>query len=118
MPAFGFAVGMERLISLMPGEIVPSEGIDLAIVCLGREGWEAAVDMARKIRGEGWRVVMPLTGRPMGAQLKRAGRLGARFALFVGRDELEAGRFGLKDFTTGEQIEVDETGLLVRLGED
>ena len=39
----------------------------------------------------------------MGAQLKRAERQGARFALFVGKDEVTAGLYGLKDLQTGEQ---------------
>jgi histidyl-tRNA synthetase len=118
MPAFGFAVGMERLISLMPEDLVPPDRIDLAIVCLGREGWEGSVEMARKVRTAGRSVIMPLIDRPMGAQIKRAGRMGARFALFVGKDELAAGRFGLKNLATGEQTTVDESGLLARLGED
>jgi len=56
-------------------------------------------------------VAMPLTERPLGAQMKRAERLGARFALFVGEAELKQGRFGLKNLRTGEQIEVDEAGI-------
>jgi histidyl-tRNA synthetase len=47
----------------------------------------------------------------MGAQLKRAERLGARFALFVGATELERGRYGLKNLASGEQIEVDAAGI-------
>jgi len=54
---------------------------------------------------------MPLTERPLGAQMKRAERLGARFALFVGEAELASGRFGLKNLATGEQIEVDRAGI-------
>jgi len=54
---------------------------------------------------------MPLTERPLGAQIKRAERLRARFALFVGETELSRGRFGLKDLASGEQIEVDEAGI-------
>jgi len=43
--------------------------------------------------------------------MKRAERLGARFALFVGANELAAGRFGLKDLSSGVQVEVDEAGI-------
>ena len=48
--------------------------------------------------------------------MKRADRLGARFAMFVGAAELESGKFGLKDLATGRQTETDEAGLLARLG--
>jgi histidyl-tRNA synthetase len=63
------------------------------------------------LRARGLRVAMPLTERPLGAQIKRAERLRARFALFVGEAELARGRFGLKNLTSGEQIEVDEAGI-------
>lgn len=117
MPAFGFAVGMERLISLLPEDRGRSHGVDLTLVCLGAEGWEAAIDLARRLRSAGARVVMPVTERPMGAQLKRATRLGARYAVFVGKDELAAGRFGFKNLETGEQVEIDEADLFARFGE-
>jgi histidyl-tRNA synthetase len=52
----------------------------------------------------------------MGAQLKRADRLGARYAVFVGAEELAAGRFGLKDLRSGEQVPVDGDTLVERLG--
>jgi len=44
----------------------------------------------------------------MGAQLRRADKAGARFALFVGQDELARERFGLKNLVTGEQVEAAE----------
>jgi histidyl-tRNA synthetase len=54
----------------------------------------------------------------MGAQLKRADRAGARFALFVGKDELAAGRYGLKDLRSGVQQVLDEAEIIARVGED
>ena len=60
----------------------------------------------------GLRVAVPLTERPMGAQMKRAERLKARFALFVGEAELARGTFGLKDLKSGEQVEVAEAGIV------
>jgi histidyl-tRNA synthetase len=113
---FGFAVGIERLLSLLDEDRVPHRPIDVALVALGPEGWDACIDLSRRLRGAGVRAVMPLTQRPMGAQVKRADRLGARFALFVGAAELESGKFGLKDLATGRQTETDEAGLLARLG--
>jgi len=37
--------------------------------------------------------------------------------VFVGQDELAAGRFGLKDLRSGEQVTLDETQILARIGE-
>lgn len=113
VPGFGFAMGMERLALLLP-ETKP-RGADLLIVALGAEGWRAAVALARRLRRRGLRVAMPLAERPMGAQLKRAERLGARFALFVGEGEIRGGEYGLKDLGTGEQVALDEEAVVAHI---
>jgi len=116
IPAFGFALGIERLLLLLPKQLATDEGrADIALIALGQEGWDAAVEMARRFRAAGLAVAMPLVERPMGAQLKRANRAGARYALFVGKDEIASGRFGLKDLATGDQVTLDERGILARL---
>jgi histidyl-tRNA synthetase len=103
VPGFGFALGIERLLLLLPDDAPGGATVDLAVVALGPEGFAAAVPLTRTLREQGLAVVMPLASRPLSAQMKRAERQGARFALFVGKDEVAAGRFGLKDLSTGEQ---------------
>jgi len=111
IPGFGFAAGMERLVLVMGENARQGAETDLLLIGLGEAGFRASLGMARTLRASGLRVAMPLAERPMGAQLKRAERLGARFALFVGATELERGRYGLKNLASGEQIEVDAAGI-------
>jgi histidyl-tRNA synthetase len=111
IPGFGFAAGMERLVLVMGRAAVATPASDLLLVGLGEVGFQASIGLAKTLRTRGLGVAMPLTERPLGAQMKRAERLGARFALFVGEAELKQGRFGLKNLRTGEQIEVDEAGI-------
>jgi histidyl-tRNA synthetase len=111
IPGFGFAAGMERLVLVMGETARRGAETDLLLIGLGEAGFRASLGMARTLRASGLRVAMPLAERPMGAQLKRAERLGARFALFVGATELERGRYGLKNLASGEQIEVDAAGI-------
>jgi histidyl-tRNA synthetase len=118
LPGFGFAIGMERLISLMPDVASQAAGCRLALISLGREGWDASIGMAQRLRAAGVECFLPLIERPMGAQLRRADRVGARYALFVGKDELAAGRFGLKDLGTGVQVELGESEIASRLKEE
>ena len=92
-------------------------GVDLALIALGREGWEASVQMARRLRAAGVGCMTPTTERPMGAQMRRADKAGAKFALFVGADELAAGRFGLKDLRTGKQVDVKDNDVAARVKE-
>jgi histidyl-tRNA synthetase len=111
VPGFGFAAGMERLAMLASRGGEGASATDILLVALGPEGFAAAVGLARRLRARGLSIVSPLAPRPLSAQLKRAERLRARFALFVGEGELGRGRFGLKDLATGEQIDVDEDGI-------
>jgi histidyl-tRNA synthetase len=115
IPGFGFAIGIERLVMLLPEGRTADRGTDLAIVGLGPDGWRASVGLARRLRAAGIAVAMPLAERPLGAQMKRAERLGARWAVFVGSGELAAGRFGVKNLETGEQVDWDEATLTERV---
>lgn len=116
VPGFGFAAGIERMILLMPESSDDSGAVDVLLVTLGEPGWRAAVGMARTLRERGIRAAMGSCERPMGSQLKRADRLGARFALFVGETEIREGRFGLKDLRTGiqETVSLSEVASRVR----
>jgi histidyl-tRNA synthetase len=116
IPGLGFAMGIERTILLLPDDAGATSTVDVALVGLGREGFEAAARMARRMRDAGLRVVVPVAERPMGAQLKRADRMGARFAVFVGADEIARGEFGVKDLQTGKQESMDELGIIARCG--
>jgi len=53
----------------------------------------------------------------MKAHFARANKLGAAWVLIVGDDELESGRFGLKDMATGRQIQGPREYLLAFLVE-
>jgi histidyl-tRNA synthetase len=110
-------MGMERLISLMPEAAGQPAGIDLALVALGREAWEVSIGMAQRLRARGVGCLAPLAERPLGAQLRRADKSAARFALFVGKEEIAAQRFTLKDLRTGQQSEVGEDEVPDRLRE-
>jgi histidyl-tRNA synthetase len=115
IPAFGFAIGMERLMLSLPDSRADDDRPDVALIALGPEGREACVQMARRLRSAGLIAVMPLVDRPMGAQLKRADKATARYALFVGREEIMEGLFGLKDMTTGKQVTLDEQSIIALL---
>jgi histidyl-tRNA synthetase len=116
VPGFGFAAGMERLVMAMGEAAAEPAGCDVLLVALGDAGFRAAVAMAQRLRARGLSVALPTTERPMGAQLKRAERLGAHFAAFVGEDEIAKGRYGFKNLATGEQVDVDEAGIAAALG--
>jgi len=117
IPGLGFAMGIERTIMLLPEERGTRPAFDVALVSLGSEGARASVEMAQRLRAGRLRVVTPVAQRPMGAQLKRADKLGARFAVFVGADEIATGKYGFKNLSTGDQESLDEATIIARCGD-
>lgn len=62
--------------------------------------------IARDLRGAGFKAVTPLAVGGFGAQLKQAVKLGARFAVLLGDDELKQGAVAVKDLAKQEQATV------------
>ncbi|MDH3592934.1 MAG: histidine--tRNA ligase, partial [Planctomycetota bacterium] len=117
VPGFGFAIGTERLLICADRERATDPAPAVALIGLGAEGFRRASEFAERFRKAGLSVLVPLVERPMGAQMKRADRLGVRRAMFVGEREIEAGRFGVKDLRTGDQSDVELDDLVRVLGE-
>jgi histidyl-tRNA synthetase len=111
-PGFGWAMGLERLLLVVPEEAVrPRAGVDLFVVSLGEEGRREGRRLVGELRRAGLRVLYDTRGRALGGQMKRAGRSGARWAVFLGEEELAGGAARLKDLSSGEQESVSLSDL-------
>jgi len=108
VPGFGFAIGLERVILLLPEDHpeLPAQGVDLFLVAVGDEAHHHLTDLARRLRGEGLSVLYETRPRALGAQMKRANRLQARLALILGQEELARQACVLKRMSDGFQKEV------------
>jgi len=120
-PAVGWALGIERVVELMraDGQTLGLPTPDVYMVAVGDEARRRSFALAESLRRSlpGTRVS---TGQPsagLKAQLRRADKSGARFALIIGAEELAAGRVSLKDLRSDAgQHALSESELLVRLG--
>jgi histidyl-tRNA synthetase len=119
-PGIGFAMGVERLVSLMEEEgVVPAVLHPHAyVVRVGEAAERAAFKLAERLRDElpGLRLQMDCSGGGFGNQLKRADKSGALVALVLGDDEVAVGRVALKPLRGGEQEDVSWAALPGRLG--
>ena len=107
-PATGFAVGMERVVTLLTDKQTPvSKKPDLFIAALGETADRASFKWMAALRKKGIWVELDYTSKGLKSQMKKAGRLGAEKVLIVGDDELDSGRGILRDMVTKEQVEVD-----------
>ena len=122
VPAVGFAVGMERLLITMEKqgllEHIEPEGPQVYVVLQDRELKSYAVDVCDSLRRSGIRSEMDLGGRSIKAQMREANKVGAAYALFVGRNEVESRAYGLKDLKTAEQECFSLQEIVSRIGKD
>jgi histidyl-tRNA synthetase len=105
---FGFALGLERLILLIPEDhpdLRPA-GVDLFLVAMGEAAHGRVFALARRLRAAGFSVRHDFRPRSLGPQMKRADRLGARLALILGEEELAREACVLKRMADASQEEV------------
>jgi len=109
-PAVGFAAGVERLALLLSSAGVPTVAPDLYIVPMA--GAEAlAFSLADALRdSRKLRVEVGVAGHKLKSQMRRADRVGARFALVLGDEELANRRGKLKNLKDASTVEVTLTG--------
>ncbi len=104
-PAVGWAMGMERLNSLLPvpqpqklnGYIVSTSPVD-------------AFELAEELRNEGFNIEFDLSNKKFTKQLEKASKV-ADYALILGEDEIKAGKVSVKNLATGEQKTVSRQEL-------
>jgi len=108
IPAVGFAIGMERLVTLL-GEDAPAviTSPTLFIAALGADAREKGFALLQELRGVGLAADMEFEEKSLKAQMGLADRRGAQYTLILGEAELAAGQAPLRAMATGEQDEVD-----------
>ncbi|HXN06291.1 MAG TPA: histidine--tRNA ligase [Nitrospiria bacterium] len=105
VPGIGFALGMERVISLLdPSKGIP-EGIDLYIAALGGPAQKTALPLLSKLRALEISAEMDVIGASLKSQMKKADRLHAKYVLILGEAELAAGKAFFRDMKTKAQEE-------------
>ena len=106
-PALGFGSGLERLLLVMEklGVAIPgAETIDVYVATTGKAAGDAAQKLILELRRSGIAAERDLCDRSLKAQMKYADKIGARYTMVIGDDELAAGTVNLKNMQTGEQI--------------
>jgi histidyl-tRNA synthetase len=111
----GFAIGEDRLIlSLQEAGQggLKRAGRDVYVAWMGEQAQPAAVRAAQTLRRAGLRVELPSAEQKFGKALGQADKLGARYALILGDDEVASGNWTLKTLADGSQAKFSETALL------
>jgi len=110
----GFAIGEDRLILSLQeagkGEVAQKR--DVYIAWMGSQAQAAAIGAAQKLRAVGLRVELPPAEQKFGKALAQAHKLGSRYALILGDDEVTSGQWTLKTLADGTQKKLGEAELL------
>ncbi len=105
-PAVGFASGIERLMIACEElgiSLAEEDMLDVYIVTLGEKARKWGVKHLPKLRGAGLSASMDYIGRSIKAQMKDADRENARHVIIVGENELNEGKFVLRDMKASEE---------------
>jgi histidyl-tRNA synthetase len=121
-PAVGFSAGVERFVLALLGverEDTPGgdrrDSVDAFFVATDETTRNLAFREMLRLR-EAAKVDMDFSGKSVKAQFRKADKLGARFAVVFGGQELARGVVKLKDLSSGEETEVPLPDLAERLG--
>jgi histidyl-tRNA synthetase len=119
-PAIGWAMGVERLVALYEvcGGKVAERLPDVYVVAVGERATTAAFALAESLRDASPSIwpELNLGGGNFTAQLKRADRSGARYAVILGEDEVTGGRVAVKPLRLDEeQFDVPVSALAAEL---
>jgi histidyl-tRNA synthetase len=119
-PGIGFGIGIERLLLACDAEgVYPVAPPPLDAFVIDVAGGESARDIAAELRRVGLRVDRAYDGRSMRSQLRSADRSGARVAVIVGPDEVEAGTVSLRPLRgAGEQRRVGRSDVVEAVREE
>lgn len=110
----GFAIGIDRIAIALEAARFEVRA-DAAIIALGDAAIRRGMTLASEMRAAGLRVELLSPGRGLKALIRRADRIGARYAVILGDNELARAAATLRDLKASTQTEVAQSALIAAL---
>jgi histidyl-tRNA synthetase len=116
----GFAIGTDRLVLSLQesGQREAASDLDVFVAWMGATAYLPAVQLARRLRADNFTVELPHEETKLKKSLGLADKLGARYAVLLGEDELASGSYVLRRLADGEQKKLSEPELVRYLKSD
>ena len=115
-PGIGFAIGEDRLVmALKESAEAVQRKPDVYIAPLGPGMNREAARLARELRRDDVITELGDESFRLKKSLETASKIGARFALIVGENEVKSGAFALKNLQSGEQVSVPRAELVQKI---
>lgn len=106
IPAVGWAMGMERLASILPHDFIDIPKEDVFFVLLDRDAEKKALPVIYELRKNGIKASFDLFHGSFKSQMRKADKLNSRFVVIIGENELRENFFILKNMNDGTQIQL------------
>ena len=109
VPSLGFAMGIERLMLVLKNqqvELPKGKVTDIYIAPLGEKALLKTSQLCAELRGDGFIAETDICGRGLKAQMKYANKIGAKFTIVLGDNEIEENSAKLKDMQSGEEKQI------------
>jgi len=119
-PAIGFAMGVERLVSVLKDKQLVNldQAPDFYFISDQGDTRSSAFKYAQQLRTQGYTVKMHCGDGSFKNQMKKADKSAAKYAIILGEQEVENQRITLKPLLEkAEQITIPDSELLTRVGE-
>jgi histidyl-tRNA synthetase len=119
-PGIGFSIGEDRLVMTVEQQqsaAAAAPSLDVYLAPIGEVALKHGAVLAGELRRIGVSVEVG-TDSKLKRMLELANKIGARYALIIGDNELVTMTYGLKDMAGGEQAMVTRQQLLERLGRE
>ncbi len=115
-PGIGFSIGEDRLVMSVEQEHPDAHQprLDAYLAPIGAAAEKHCVQLAKVLRSSGKAIELGLDAK-LKRSMELANKMGARFAVIVGDDELARGLYVLKNMLSGEQETVSRDQLIERL---
>jgi histidyl-tRNA synthetase len=115
-PGIGFAIGEDRLIMALQARMPEtSRHLDAYIAPVGEGMNRESLLLARDLRRTGLAVELGDRSFRLKKMFETATKIGAKYILIVGENEVKADAFSLKNLATGEQVAVPRAELAQRI---
>ncbi len=102
----GFAVGMDRIVSLLKEkEDIPEKKADIFVVFFDGKSFEYGIKIVQELRNLDFIVEYDYSISSMKSQMKKANRSGAKYTVILGENEIAEGKASIKNLETGIQLE-------------
>ena len=108
-PAIGFAMGVERLYSLIDKK--EAKKLDYYVVSTDLK---EALKLTKKLRENGVSADFDMQGRKFAKQLEKASKV-ANYAVILGEDEIKQGFYSVKDLSSGTQNKIENFEQLLKI---